>query len=66
VSLVLKVTSVGNPELEPQFTNSLELNYTKPSKKVPLPQAFFVRSINNEINRIIYPDPQNTETKFEF
>ncbi|MFV8356662.1 outer membrane beta-barrel family protein [Flavobacterium sp. XS1P32] len=58
-----RVTSVGNPELEPQFTNSLELNYTKTIKKGTITTGVFVRSINNEINRIIYPDPQNTENQ---
>ena len=58
-----RVTSVGNPELEPQFTNSLELNYTKTIKKGTITTGLFVRSINNEINRIIYPDPQNTENQ---
>jgi hypothetical protein len=28
-----RVTSVGNPELDPQFTNSIELNYTKTIKR---------------------------------
>lgn len=58
-----RVTSVGNPELEPQFTNSLELNYTKTIKKGTITTGVFVRSINNEINRIIYPDPQNLENQ---
>ena len=58
-----RVTSVGNPELEPQFTNSLELNYTKTIKKGTITTGVFVRSINNEINRIIYPDPQNQENQ---
>ena len=56
-----KVTSIGNPLLDPQFTNSLELNYTKSIKKGTITAGVFVRDINNEINRIIYPDPENID-----
>ena len=54
-----RITSIGNPELQPQFTNSVEVNYTKTISKGSITTGVFVRSINNEINRIIYPDPQN-------
>ena len=56
-----RITSIGNPELEPQFTNSVELNYTKTISKGSITTGLFVRKINNEINRIIYPDPQNLD-----
>jgi outer membrane receptor protein involved in Fe transport len=56
-----KVTSYGNPALEPQFTNSLELNYTKTVEKGSITGGIFGRIINNEISRVLYPDPENTE-----
>lgn len=56
-----RVTSIGNPELDPQFTNSIELNYTKTIAKGTFTSGVFVRSINNEINRILYPDPENQD-----
>ncbi|WP_144893174.1 TonB-dependent receptor domain-containing protein [Flavobacterium tiangeerense] len=56
-----RLTSIGNPELDPQFTNSIEFNYTKTLSKGSLTTGLFVRSIQNEINRIIYPDPQNQD-----
>ncbi len=56
-----RVTSIGNPELQPQFTNSVELNYTKTVSKGSITTGVFVRTINNEINRVLYPDPQNQD-----
>ena len=56
-----RVTSIGNPELDPQFTNSIELNYTKTIAKGTFTTGLFVRSIHNEINRILYPDPENQD-----
>ncbi|MDR7208903.1 TonB-dependent receptor family protein [Flavobacterium piscis] len=50
------VTSLGNPELRPQFTNSVELNYTKTLEKGSFTAGVFVRSINDQISRILYPD----------
>lgn len=55
------VTSVGNSELDPQFTSSVELNYTRTLEKGSVSAGVFGRRISNEINRIIYPDPENTE-----
>lgn len=51
------VTSLGNPELLPQFTNSVEVNYTKTLAKGSFTAGVFVRSINDQISRILYPDP---------
>jgi outer membrane receptor protein involved in Fe transport len=50
------VTSFGNPELRPQFTNSVEVNYTKTLEKGSFTTGVFVRSINDPISRTIYPD----------
>ena len=50
------VTSYGNPELRPQFTNSVEINYTKTLEKGSITGGVFVRSINDQISRILYPD----------
>ncbi|MEN2400402.1 TonB-dependent receptor [Flavobacterium sp. MC2016-06] len=50
------VTSYGNPELRPQFTNSVEVNYTKTLGKGSFTAGVFYRSINDQISRILYPD----------
>ncbi|MBF7090569.1 TonB-dependent receptor [Flavobacterium sp. ALJ2] len=50
------VTSLGNPELKPQFTNSVEINYTKTLEKGSFTTGIFYRSINDQISRILYPD----------
>ncbi|NWL04117.1 TonB-dependent receptor [Flavobacterium collinsii] len=50
------VTSYGNPDLRPQFTNSVEVNYTKTLEKGSFTAGVFVRSINDQISRILYPD----------
>lgn len=52
-----QITSVGNPELRPQFTNSLELNYTRQLKKGSLTFGTFYRHITDNINRSITVDP---------
>lgn len=55
------VTSLGNSELEPQFTNSLEVNYTKTfAKSSSITGGVFYRIINNEISRTLYND-ESTE-----
>jgi len=50
------VTSFGNQELRPQFTNSVELNYTKTLEKGSFTTGVFVRRTNDQISRVIYPD----------
>ena len=52
-----QVTSVGNPSLRPQFTNSMEFNYTRKIKKGSLTFGTFFRIINDNINRAILKDP---------
>ncbi|OXA80818.1 Outer membrane receptor proteins, mostly Fe transport [Flavobacterium aquidurense] len=53
------VTSYGNPELRPQFTNSVEVNYTKTLEKGSITAGVFVRSINDQISRTLSPDPND-------
>ena len=58
-----RVTSVGNPELDPQFTNSIEFNYTRMFEKGSITSGIYFRHIDNEISRIIYPDPETPDTR---
>ncbi|HSD14639.1 MAG TPA: TonB-dependent receptor [Flavobacterium sp.] len=57
------VESRGNPTLEPQFTNSIEVNYTRNTKIGSVTSGVFYRHITNEISRIVYNDPNNVERK---
>ncbi|QNM87005.1 TonB-dependent receptor [Polaribacter pectinis] len=46
------ITSVGNPDLIPQFTNSFELNYTRQIKNGSVTLGTFYRKINDVISRV--------------
>lgn len=50
------ISSFGNPNLVPQFTNSVEVNYTRRLKNGSLTAGVFYRTIEDEINRAIYID----------
>ncbi len=52
-----QITSVGNPELRPQFTNSFEANYTRTLKKGSVTFGTFYRRIHDNINRTLLKDP---------
>lgn len=54
------IDSEGNPNLVPQFTNSFELNYTRKTKIGSITSGIFYRKINNEITRVIFTNPQDT------
>jgi outer membrane receptor for ferrienterochelin and colicin len=51
--------SRGNPELDPQFTNSFEVNYTRNTKLGSITSGVFYRNISDEISRTVYNDPNN-------
>ena len=51
------ITSVGNPNLIPQFTNSFELNYTRRIKNGSVTLGTFYRKINDAISRVTDIDP---------
>ncbi len=51
-----QIIAIGNPELNPQFTNSVELNYSRKLTKGNITIGGFYRRINDEINRIGYFD----------
>lgn len=58
------ITSKGNPDLLPQFTNSFEVNYTRRLNKGSLTLGTFFRRVNDEISTILYKDvndPTNTK-----
>lgn len=54
-----RITSIGNPELLPQFTNSIEFNYIRSLGKGSLTAGVFYRFIEDEINRIGFDDPED-------
>lgn len=58
------LTSLGNQYLEPQFTNSVEVNYTRTfGKGSSITGGVFYRLINNEISRVLYPDETTPNTQ---
>ena len=50
------VSSFGNINLQPQFTNSVEFNYTRNLKGGSVTFGTFFRQISNEINRALFVD----------
>jgi outer membrane receptor protein involved in Fe transport len=52
--------SKGNPELQPQFTNSFEVNYTRTTKLGAITTGVFYRQISDEISRVVFNDPNNS------
>jgi outer membrane receptor protein involved in Fe transport len=55
------VESRGNPNLQPQFTNSFEVNYTRTAKLGSITSGVFYRQINDEIGRVIYKNPADNK-----
>jgi len=50
------ISSYGNTQLEPQFTNSVEINYTHNMEQGSITTGVFYRFIDNEINRALFID----------
>jgi outer membrane receptor protein involved in Fe transport len=53
------ITSVGNENLVPQFTNSFEVNYTRRIKGGSVTIGTFYRKVNDAISRVTYRDPSD-------
>lgn len=56
-----RIVSIGNPSLDPQFTNSIEANYTKKLKKGSITSGIFYRLINDEISQTLLENPDVEE-----
>ena len=50
------ISQFGNQELQPQFTNSLEVNYTRNLEKGSITGGVFYRLIEDEINQGVFVD----------
>ena len=55
------ITQYGNVNLRPQFTNSLEANYTRSLKKGSLTAGVFYRIIEDQINQAVFVDRFNLD-----
>ena len=55
------ITEYGNVYLTPQFTNSVEANYTRSLKKGSFTAGVFYRIIEDEINQAIFVDRFNLD-----
>ena len=55
------ISQFGNQELLPQFTNSLETNYTRKLEKGSITAGVFFRIIEDEIQQAILIDRSNTD-----
>lgn len=53
----LTIEQIGNTELKPQFTNSLEINYTRKLELGSLTAGSFVRFIDNQIDQVLTSNP---------
>ncbi|WGD34015.1 TonB-dependent receptor [Olleya sp. YS] len=53
------ISSFGNQNLQPQFTNSFETNYTRQLEKGSITAGVFYRIIEDEINRAVFIDRNN-------
>ncbi len=56
-----RIVSLGNPSLDPQFTNSVEANYTRKLEKGSVTGGVFYRLINDEINQVLIENPDVEE-----
>ncbi|WP_025741969.1 outer membrane beta-barrel protein [Aquimarina pacifica] len=62
-----RITNVGNPNLIPQFTNSIEFNYSRKLRKGSFTTAIFFRKITDEITRFAFEDPlDNSKILFSY
>lgn len=50
------ISSFGNTELLPQYTNSIEVNYTRNMENGSITGGVFYRIIEDEINRAVFVD----------
>ena len=50
------ISAFGNTDLQPQFTNSIEVNYTRSLEKGSITGGVFYRAISDEINRALFVD----------
>ncbi|WP_299120283.1 outer membrane beta-barrel family protein [uncultured Tenacibaculum sp.] len=57
------ITSKGEPTLVPQFTNSVEFNYTRKVKGGSITLGSFYRNITDVINRVTTLDADNVNPK---
>ncbi len=57
------VTSIGNAALVPQFTNSVEVNYTRKIKGGSITFGTFYRKINDVISRVTFQDPADVSER---
>ena len=53
------ISAFGNTQLQPQFTNSFETNYTRNLEKGSITGGVFYRIIEDEINRALFVDRNN-------
>lgn len=51
------IEQIGNSELKPQFTNSIEANYTRKLEKGSITAGAFIRFIKDEINQVLTSNP---------
>lgn len=55
------ITEYGNVDLRPQFTNSVEANYTRTLEKGSITAGIFYRLIEDEINQAVFVDRFNLD-----
>lgn len=53
----LTVEQIGNSKLKPQFTNSIEINYTRKIKTGSITSGAFFRYINDDISQVLTSNP---------